>query len=131
MAVARTDHKLNNDYRQQGFSMIELLVTMLLLSVGMLGLMHYQQWLIASEQRLTYQQQLWQVARQAWELARLDISEHAMTKALALPPAWQLTLLSQPEKTCKIIKITVSTPKKKFWPTSTTQVQRRVCPENY
>lgn len=130
MAVNRTGYKPNLAHYQQGFSMIELLVAILLLSIGVLGLMQYQQSLMASERRLTYQQQLWQITRQAWQLAPFKSSEQEMTEAVALPAKWQLRLSSQVENRCKIIKISVSTPKQNRVQVFTAQVQRRVCPKN-
>ncbi|GKX58793.1 prepilin-type N-terminal cleavage/methylation domain-containing protein [Leminorella grimontii] len=67
--------------RQEGFSLIETLVAMLLFSVTVLGLMHYQQALTSQFYHYANEQKAWRLAAQALELYPISVDEDAVLKA--------------------------------------------------
>ncbi len=98
---------------QQGFSLPEVVIAALLLSVSLLGLLQYQQTLL---QRF---QQQWQL-RQAWSLAQQNIeiltNKDTFLSGAQLPePAknWQYTQSREPlAEDCIKLNVRVTTPQK-------------------
>lgn len=69
--LATTEQKTHS---QSGFGLIEVMVSILLVSVGFMGLLNYQQWMARSQVRLWQQQQAWQRIEQAITLYRMGAS---------------------------------------------------------
>lgn len=99
-------HNLPDERRQAGLSLPETLLAMLLLSISVLGLLHYYQSLSQGFSRQ------WQV-RQAWSEAHDQLESVAVTgKGKVLErPGWQVAITTVPSFSgCRQVTATVTAP---------------------
>lgn len=75
-------------HRQEGFSLIETLVAMLLFSVTVLGLLRYQQTLTSQFHHYANEQKAWRLAAQALDLYPINVDEDASLAAAG----WRLSV---------------------------------------
>ncbi|EIC84256.1 prepilin-type N-terminal cleavage/methylation domain-containing protein [Serratia sp. M24T3] len=111
-------NKLSVEKNQTGLSLPETLIAMLLLSISVLGLLHYYQSL---SQGFTRQ---WQV-RQAWSEAHEQLESFAITgKGKVIDKiGWRVDIsLVQMSPACQQVTATVTTPMR-----YTSQLSRLIC----
>lgn len=97
-------------HNQSGFGLIEVMVSILLVSVGFLGLLNYQQWMARSQIRLWQQQQAWQWSEQAITLHRMGVSNAEIPARLALPKTWSIVVTARSQFECEVISASIRAP---------------------
>lgn len=97
-------------HSQSGFGLIEVMVSILLVSVGFLGLLNYQQWMARSQIRLWQQQQAWQWSEQAITLHRMGVSNAEIPARLALPKMWSIVVTARSQFECEVISASIRAP---------------------
>ncbi|NLS52962.1 prepilin-type N-terminal cleavage/methylation domain-containing protein [Hafnia alvei] len=97
-------------HSQSGFGLIEVMVSILLVSVGFLGMLHYQQWMTQAQMRLWQQQRAWQFSEQAITLYRMGVPVAEISTRLSLPKSWQLEVNIEQQAKCEIITAKISAP---------------------
>lgn len=97
-------------HNQSGFGLIEVMVSILLVSVGFLGLLNYQQWMARSQIRLWQQQQAWQWSEQAITLHRMGVSNAEIPARLALPKTWSIVVTARSLFECEVISASIRAP---------------------
>lgn len=97
-------------HSQSGFGLIEVMVSILLVSVGFLGLLNYQQWMARSQIRLWQQQQAWQWSEQAITLHRMGVSNAEIPARLALPNTWWIVVTARSQFECEVISASIRAP---------------------
>ncbi|UCQ01870.1 prepilin-type N-terminal cleavage/methylation domain-containing protein [Edwardsiella tarda] len=116
-AVGSITSPAQRDARQRGSGLLEVMVALLLTSVGLLGLIQTQRALLHT-QRLQLQRQ------EAWRCAREGLAQAALHQPLSpMPPGWRRTLESHPEGTCQRLRCRVSTPLG-----DTASLEKLICP---
>lgn len=97
-------------HRQSGFGLIEVMVSILLVSVGFLGMLHYQQWMTQAQIRVWQQQRAWQFSEQAITLYRMGVPAAEISTRLSLPKLWQLEVSIEQQANCEMINAKISAP---------------------
>lgn len=97
-------------HRQSGFGLIEVMVSILLVSVGFLGMLHYQQWMTQAQIRVWQQQRAWQFSEQAITLYRMGVPAAEISTRLSLPKSWQLEVSIEQQTNCEMINAKISAP---------------------
>ena len=97
-------------HSQSGFGLIEVMVSILLVTVGFLGMLHYQQWMTQAQMRLWQQQRAWQFSEQAITLYRMGVPVAEISSRLSLPKSWQLEVNIEPQANCEMINAKISAP---------------------
>lgn len=97
-------------HRQSGFGLIEVMVSILLVSVGFLGMLHYQQWTTQAQIRVWEQQRAWQFSEQAITLYRMGVPAAEISTRLSLPKSWQLEVSIEQQANCEMINAKISAP---------------------
>lgn len=93
-----------NEVNTKGFSVIEVLIALLLFSISILGLIEYQQALIARHQ--TFYTQL-----KANQLAFQLLDSYPNSATQLVPNGWQYTLYSLDYRPkCKMVFVTITPP---------------------
>lgn len=95
--------------RQAGFSLIEVLVAMALFSITILGLLKYQQVLIAQFSHYADSQYAWRLAAQALDIYPAQIENESVLEK----GTWQLNRqITTIESHCSLVKAQVIAPGK-------------------
>lgn len=97
-------------HRQSGFGLIEVMVSILLVSVGFLGMLHYQQWMTQAQIRVWQQQRAWQFSEQAITLYRMGVPAAEISTRLSLPKSWQLEIIIEQQAKCATVSAKISAP---------------------
>jgi len=97
-------------HSQSGFGLIEVMVSILLVSVGFLGMLHYQQWMTQAQIRVWQQQRAWQFSEQAITLYRIGVPVAEILTRLSLPKSWQLEVNIEQQANCEMINAKISAP---------------------
>ncbi|AMO80928.1 prepilin-type N-terminal cleavage/methylation domain-containing protein [Obesumbacterium proteus] len=97
-------------HSQSGFGLIEVMVSILLVSVGFLGMLHYQQWMRQAQIRVWQQQRAWQFSEQAITLYRMGVPVAEIQTRLSLPKSWQLEVNIEQHVKCEMINAKISAP---------------------
>lgn len=97
-------------HSQSGFGLIEVMVSILLVSVGFLGMLHYQQWMTQAQIRVWQQQRAWLFSEQAITLYRMGVPVAEIPTRLSLPKSWQLEVNIEQHVKCEMINAKISAP---------------------
>lgn len=97
-------------HSQSGFGLIEVMVSILLVSVGFLGMLHYQQWMTQAQIRVWQQQRAWQFSEQAITLYRMGVPAAEISTRLSLPKLWQLEVSIEQQAKCATVSAKISAP---------------------
>lgn len=97
-------------HSQSGFGLIEVMVSILLVSVGFLGMLHYQQWMTRAQIRVWQQQRAWQFSEQAITLYRMGVPAAEISTRLSLPKLWQLEVIIEQQAKCATVSAKISAP---------------------